>query len=42
MRELWSTGWFHNRIRVVCASFMVKNLLLPWQVGGAGRRLVGS
>lgn len=33
MRELWSTGWMHNRLRVVCASFLVKNLLLPWQWG---------
>lgn len=33
MRELWSTGWLHNRSRVVCASFLVKNLLLPWQWG---------
>lgn len=33
MRELWSTGWLHNRLRVVVASFMVKNLLLPWQWG---------
>jgi len=33
MRELWSTGWTHNRMRVVCASFLVKNLLLPWQWG---------
>lgn len=33
MRELWSTGWMHNRMRVVCASFLVKNLLLPWQWG---------
>jgi hypothetical protein len=33
MRELWSTGWTHNRIRVICASFLVKNLLLPWQWG---------
>lgn len=33
MREIWSTGWMHNRIRVVAASFMVKNLLLPWQWG---------
>jgi hypothetical protein len=33
MRQLWSTGWMHNRIRVVCASFLVKNLLLPWQWG---------
>lgn len=33
MREVWSTGWLHNRIRVVAASFMVKHLLLPWQWG---------
>jgi deoxyribodipyrimidine photolyase len=33
MRQLWSTGWIHNRLRVVCASFLVKNLLLPWQWG---------
>lgn len=28
-----SVGWVHNRIRVVVASFLVKNLLLPWQWG---------
>lgn len=33
MREVWSTGWMHNRIRVVAASFLVKVLLLPWQWG---------
>jgi hypothetical protein len=33
MRELWGTGWMHNRMRVVAASFLVKNLLLPWQWG---------
>lgn len=33
MRELWSTGWMHNRLRVLAASFMVKHLLLPWQWG---------
>jgi deoxyribodipyrimidine photolyase len=33
MRELACTGWCHNRMRVVAASFMVKNLLLPWQWG---------
>lgn len=33
MRQLWSTGWLHNRSRVTCASFLVKNLLLPWQWG---------
>ena len=33
MREVWSTGWMHNRMRVVAASFLVKTLLLPWQWG---------
>jgi len=33
LRELWATGWMHNRVRMVVASFLVKNLLLPWQDG---------
>ena len=33
MRELWATGWLHNRARVVCACFLVKHLQLPWQWG---------
>ena len=33
MRELWTTGWMHNRVRMVVASFLVKNLLLSWQEG---------
>ncbi|OVA02412.1 Cryptochrome/DNA photolyase [Macleaya cordata] len=33
MRELWATGWMHNRIRVIVASFFVKVLLLPWTWG---------
>lgn len=33
MKQMWSTGWAHNRLRVVAASFAVKNLLLPWQWG---------
>ncbi len=33
MRELWSTGWMHNRVRMVVASFLVKNLRLPWLTG---------
>lgn len=33
MREVWGTGWMHNRMRVVAASFLVKDLLLPWQWG---------
>jgi deoxyribodipyrimidine photo-lyase len=35
MRELWTTGWMHNRVRMVVASFLVKHLLLPWQAGAA-------
>ncbi len=35
MRELWTTGWIHNRVRMVVASFLVKHLLLPWQDGAA-------
>ena len=33
MRELWQTGWMHNRIRMIVASFLVKHLLIPWQEG---------
>jgi deoxyribodipyrimidine photo-lyase len=33
MRELWQTGWMHNRVRMIVASFLVKHLLLPWQRG---------
>jgi deoxyribodipyrimidine photo-lyase len=33
MRELWHTGWMHNRLRMVAASFLVKHLLVPWQQG---------
>jgi len=33
MRELWRTGWMHNRVRMVVASFLVKDLLVPWQEG---------
>jgi deoxyribodipyrimidine photo-lyase len=35
MRQLWQTGWMHNRIRMVAASFLVKHLLIPWQSGEA-------
>ncbi len=35
MRQLWRTGWMHNRVRMVAASFLVKDLLLPWQEGAA-------
>lgn len=33
LRELWTTGWMHNRVRMVVGSFLVKNLLLSWQEG---------
>lgn len=33
MRQLWQTGWMHNRVRMVAASLLVKHLLLPWQEG---------
>ncbi len=33
MRELWTTGWMHNRVRMITASFLVKDLLIPWQEG---------
>ncbi|MBM4113249.1 MAG: deoxyribodipyrimidine photo-lyase [Phycisphaerae bacterium] len=33
MRQLWATGWMHNRVRMIAASFLVKHLLQPWQEG---------
>ena len=33
MRELWATGWMHNRVRMVVASLLTKNLRIPWQEG---------
>ncbi|MGE0053888.1 MAG: deoxyribodipyrimidine photo-lyase [Hyphomicrobium sp.] len=33
MRELWHTGYMHNRVRMIAASFLVKDLLIPWQSG---------
>ena len=35
MRQLWQTGWMHNRVRMVVASFLVKHLLQSWQAGAA-------
>lgn len=35
LRELWQTGWMHNRVRMVCASFLVKHLRQPWTDGAA-------
>lgn len=33
MRELWQTGYMHNRVRMITASFLIKNLLLHWHEG---------
>ena len=33
MRELWTTGYMHNRVRMIVASFLVKNLLVHWKLG---------
>jgi deoxyribodipyrimidine photo-lyase len=33
MRELWTTGWMHNRVRMITASFLVKHLLIDWRRG---------
>lgn len=33
MRELWQTGYMHNRVRMIVASFLVKNLLIDWRLG---------
>ncbi len=35
MRELWQTGYMHNRVRMIVASFLIKNLMIPWQDGEA-------
>ncbi len=33
MRELWHTGWMHNRVRMIVASFLTKHLLIHWRQG---------
>lgn len=33
MRELWHTGWMHNRVRMIAGSFLVKDLLIHWREG---------
>lgn len=33
MRQLWTTGWMHNRVRMIAASFLVKHLLIDWRHG---------
>jgi deoxyribodipyrimidine photo-lyase len=35
MRQLWLTGWMHNRARMIVASFLVKHLMISWQAGEA-------
>ncbi|WP_395945955.1 cryptochrome/photolyase family protein [Brevundimonas sp.] len=35
MRQLWETGWMHNRVRMVVASFLVKHMLIDWRIGEA-------
>jgi deoxyribodipyrimidine photo-lyase len=33
MRQLWQTGWMHNRVRMIASSFLVKHLRVPWTEG---------
>ena len=33
MRQLWQTGWMHNRVRMIAASFLIKHLLIDWRHG---------
>jgi len=33
MRQLWEIGWMHNRVRMIAASFLTKDLFIPWQRG---------
>lgn len=35
MAELWATGWMHNRVRMIAASFLIKDLLIDWRAGEA-------
>ena len=35
LRELWATGWMHNRVRMITASFLIKDLLVDWRAGAA-------
>ncbi len=35
MRQLWQTGWMHNRVRMLVASFLIKDLLIDWRKGAA-------
>ena len=33
MRQLWATGWMHNRVRMIAASFLIKHLAIDWRQG---------
>ena len=35
MRQMLKTGWMHNRVRMICAMFLSKNLLIDWRLGEA-------
>ncbi|CAN5267628.1 deoxyribodipyrimidine photo-lyase [soil metagenome] len=35
LRQLWTTGWMHNRVRMIVASFLIKDLLIDWRRGEA-------
>ncbi len=35
MRQLWQTGWMHNRVRMIAASFLIKDLMIDWRHGEA-------
>ncbi|OYU49286.1 MAG: deoxyribodipyrimidine photolyase [Rhizobiales bacterium PAR1] len=35
MRELWQTGFMHNRVRMIVASFLIKHLMIDWRAGEA-------
>jgi deoxyribodipyrimidine photo-lyase len=35
MRQMLATGWMHNRVRMICAMFLTKNLLIDWRLGEA-------
>lgn len=35
LRELWQTGWMHNRVRMIVGSLLTKNLQIPWQEGAS-------
>jgi deoxyribodipyrimidine photo-lyase len=35
MRQLWRSGWMHNRVRMIVASFLIKHLMISWTEGAA-------